>query len=559
MPTVLATWASEPGTTRGGEVGEVLTLSVSTNTSTDLNVRLRADEVASRTYHLVNHADYQLTDLVLKDPQLPGGQAQCDAGRSIPPGGSIDCTASFTALGGSQAAQATAIADAPNRLPQAHVDAPVGYQGITAGLRLTRVGSPTGSGVSRSRRAIPEAVPPAGTRRTAPRALTAVAGTLELWYYLEAFGDVPITDISVVEGLPDVGAVTCSGPDAGRTLAPGQGVDCQAAGTALPGHQTGTVRADGLADDATVGPDGSRQAPRHVFADAPGAYDGLSPTPPAAATPPPGTTGGGVAPGAVPGSGAGTGTGTGAGTATGTGAGGGTGTVAGVGAGAVGAPGAAAPGAAAPGVAAPGAAPGVAALGAGGVGAAVGAAAAAGLLPVPVPAGGAAAAAPGLLPGVPAPGQAAAAAPAGLLLTPFLPGAAPALVPGGTVFALPGSPFAAPGVIGTSTGPGGSLIGVGTASPGRGLASSGTTVLGPTSSATAGRSEGASSGAGASGGGGSSGGQAQAQPGAEDWTPEEGEDNAWDITEVMMLLLAILLPVLCVLAAAFSVRGRWRQ
>ncbi|MFD5564869.1 hypothetical protein [Kitasatospora griseola] len=51
----------------------------------------------------------------------------------------------------------------------------------------------------------------------------------------------------------------------------------------------------------------------------------------------------------------------------------------------------------------------------------------------------------------------------------------------------------------------------------------------------------------------------QAQPGAEDWTPEEGEDNAWDITEVMMLLLAILLPVLCVLAAAFSVRGRWKQ
>ncbi|MFJ5926417.1 hypothetical protein ACIQF6_27830 [Kitasatospora sp. NPDC092948] len=543
-------------------MGDVLTMDVRTNTSADLNVRLRADEVADRTYHLTNHAEYQLTDVVLSDPQLPGGQAQCDTGRSIPPGGSLDCTASFTVLGGSQAAEVTATAQAPNRLPQAHVNAPVGYQGITAGLLLTRVGAPTGTGVAPAGRSVPEAAPSVSSRSAVPRVLTVVGGTVELRYRLEVFGDVPVTDIAVVEGLPDVGAVICSGPDTGLTLAPGQSVDCQATGIAHPGHQTGTARADGLADDATIGPDGSLQARRKVFADAPGAYDGLSPTPPATAPTPPAAPGEGTAPGTGPGTGAGPGTGTGAGAAPGTGAGGGTGTGTGTGTGAAPgtgagtgtgagagtgtgtAAGAAAAAAAAPGAAAPGAG-----AGAGG-GVAGGAAGSAGLLPVPIPAGGAAAA---------APGQPAAAAAAGQLLTPFLPGAAPALLPGGTAFALPASPFAAPGTGGASTGLGGKLVGAGPANPGVGPGSGGTATPGPISGATAGQSEGAGPGAGASGGGQSPGGQAQAQPGDEDWTPQEGEDDLWDITQVTMLLLAILLPVLCVLAASFSVRGRWRR
>ncbi|MFD8481013.1 hypothetical protein [Kitasatospora sp. NPDC059673] len=117
--------------------------------------------MATRTYRLTNHAEYQLADLVLSDSQLPGGQAQCDAGRSIPPGGSLDCTASFTATGGSQIVQVTAtaeaVAEAPGRLPQAHADATAGYLGITAGLVLTRVGVPSGTGLSH--RSVPEAAP----------------------------------------------------------------------------------------------------------------------------------------------------------------------------------------------------------------------------------------------------------------------------------------------------------------------------------------------------------------------------------------------------------------
>ncbi|QKW19627.1 hypothetical protein HUT16_11620 [Kitasatospora sp. NA04385] len=56
----------------------------------------------------------------------------------------------------------------------------------------------------------------------------------------------------------------------------------------------------------------------------------------------------------------------------------------------------------------------------------------------------------------------------------------------------------------------------------------------------------------------SAGTQTADQYAAEDWPPGE-EDNPWDSTEVMMLLLAILLPVLCVLAAAFTVRNRGRR
>ncbi|WP_198953426.1 DUF7507 domain-containing protein [Kitasatospora sp. CB01950] len=530
---------------------DALTLSVSTNTSTDLNVRLRADEVASRAYHLTNHAEYQLTDIVLNDPQLPGGQASCESGRSIPPGGSLDCTASFTVVGGAQAAQVTATAEAPNQLPQAHADASAGYLGITAGLSLIRLGAPTGTGLARSLRSVPEAVPEqaAGTRRAAPRALTEVGGTVELRYLLEAFGDVPITDVSVVEGLPGVGAVSCAGPDGGHTLTPGQGVECQAGGTAHPGHQTGTAHADGLADDATVGPDGALQGPRRVSADAPGSYDGLSPAPPATAPAgAPTAPGGGTVPGAGAGAGAGVGAGTGAGAGAGVGAGAGAGAAPGVvgGTGTGTATGAGAAGAGAVG------APGAAALGAGGAAAVAGAAAPAGLLPVPIPAGGAAAA---------APGQPAAVAPAAQVLTPFLPGAAPALIPGGAAFALPASPFAAPGTLGSSTGLSGNLVGVGQVNPGGGQPGGGA-ASGPIPGATSGRSEGtntvASPGAGASAGGPSPGGQALAN-GDEDWAPQEGEENPWDITGVMVLLLVILLPVLCVLAAAFSVRGRWRR
>ncbi|MEV7215752.1 hypothetical protein AB0O31_22005 [Kitasatospora cineracea] len=546
-PALLGTWTSEPGTTRGGEVHDELRLSVSTNASTDPGVRLRAGEPATRTYHLSNHAEYPLGGVLLSDPQLPGGRLACGADRSIPPGGALDCTATFTVAAGPQAAQVAAVADAPDHLPQAHADAPAGYLGITAGLRLTRVGTPSGTGLSH--RSAPRTSPPgtpepalepaagpatatvasrpgASTRAlpgAAPGLVSDVGGTIELQYRLEAFGDVPITAASITEGLPGLGAVDCAGPDGGHTLAPGQAVDCHATGTARPGRQTGTARADGLADDATVGPDGTRQAPRQVSAQADGAYDGLRPTPPspesansATGSGPDSNTGTGTAttPSPGPGPGANSGPGT-----TGTG-----------------------------GTAGSGTPPSLS-----------GDAVPPGLFPVSVPPGTRPAAA-GQQPAAAAQAQPAAGAQAltGQLLAPFLPGQAPALLPGGTAFARPTSPFAAPGLPGTANSLSGNPAATNATGNQTAAAAAAATASGPNrptgqeSGAAAGRPQSAPAA------GRTAGGQAESQFAQEDWPPGE-EDDTWDGTEVMMLLLAIVLPVLCVLAAAFTVRTRGRR
>ncbi|WP_123818374.1 hypothetical protein [Kitasatospora cineracea] len=557
-PALLGTWTSEPGTTRGGEVHDELRLSVSTNASTDPGVRLRAGEPATRTYHLSNHAEYPLGGVLLSDPQLPGGRLACGADRSIPPGGALDCTATFTAAAGPQAAQVAAVADAPDHLPQAHADAPAGYLGITAGLRLTRVGTPSGTGLSH--RSAPRTSPPgttepaagpasgaaaprpgASTRAlpgAAPGLVSDVGGTIELQYRLEAFGDVPITGASITEGLPGLGTVDCAGPDGGRTLAPGQAVDCRAAGTARPGRQTGRARADGLADDATVGPDGTRQAPRQVSAEADGAYDGLRPTPP---TPEPAgpATGAGSSPGASTGIGPGSTTGTvsGSGPATSPGSNSGPGTT-----GTGGTTGSGTP----PSLSSDAVPPG--------------------LFPVSVPSGTRpVAAGVGQQPAAAAQAQPAAGAQAlaGQLLAPFLPGQAPALLPGGTAFARPTSPFAAPGPSGTANLLSGNpattnTTGNQTAAAAAAAAATAATASGP--SRPAGQESGAAAGRpqSAPAVGRTAGGQAESQFAQEDWPPGE-EDDTWDGTEVMMLLLAIVLPVLCVLAAAFTVRTRGRR
>ncbi|MFC8717246.1 hypothetical protein [Kitasatospora sp. NPDC057198] len=588
-PAVLGTWASDPAATRGGEVRNELRLSVSTNSSTDPAVRLRAGEPATRTYHLSNHAEYPLGGVLLNDPQLPGGQFSCGADRRIPSGGAIDCTTTFTVVPGPQSVQVTAVADAPDRLPQAHADAPAGYLGITAGIRLIRVGTPAGTGLSH--RAAPRAVPPdgpeapgspgghggpeapagppsgspepSGVRELPPstaatvlaasarpqsRAVAAAGGTVELQYRLEAFGDVPVTAASITEGLPGLGAVNCEGPDGGHTLTPGQAVDCRATGTARPGRQTGTARADGLADDATVGPDGSRQAPRRVSAEADGAYDGLQPVPSSPEPAGSAATGSGSDTTAGPAPGAGAGAGSGTGTGLGLGAGAGTGTGAGQGPG---------------GVTSTGTGPG--AVGGGTPPGFSGDSVPPGLFPVSVPPGaGLAAAAPGQQPGSAEQVRPAAGAPAvaGQMLGPFLPGQAPALLPGGTAFARPASPFAAPGATGAATSLSGSPVAAAAANPGTantanpGAAASGS--AGPvrasgqgTSSAVGPQQVGPTTG-------GSPGAEGEGQYATEDWPPDE-EGDSWEGTEVMMLLLAILLPVLCVLAAAFTVRNRQRR
>ncbi|MFB7948591.1 hypothetical protein ACFC6L_27165 [Kitasatospora phosalacinea] len=556
-PVALGAWTSEPGTTRGGEVRNELRLSVSTNTSTDPAVRLRAGEPATRTYHLSNHAEYPIGNVLLSDPQLPGGRFSCGSDRSIPPGGAIDCTTTFTVAPGPQSARVSAVADAPNHLPQSHADAPTGYLGITAGIRLTRLGAPSGTGLSH--RSTPRTAPddaPVAVRsdravrsvrsdRTVARAVAASGGTVELQYRLEAFGDVPITATSITEGLPGLGEVNCAGPDGGRTIAPGQTVDCRATGTARPGRQTGTARAEGTADDGTVAPDGSRRAPRRVSAEAGGTYDGLQPAPPSPEPTEPTTAG----------SGAGSAPGTGTGSSTGTGTGQGAGSTAGAGAGQP-----------TPGTAGTGTGTGAA----GGAGTPPGSSTDAvppGLLPVSVPPGTLPlAAAPGQPPANAVQGQAqaqgqaqqpAAGAPAlaGQLLGPFLPGQAPALLPGGTAFALPGSPFAAPGQLAASTPLTSTAVVPGTANRPASAslpatASASAPAHGPSPATDPQQSRPAADR--------SPGAQAQSQYATGDW-PSEEEDNPWDTTEVMMLLLALILPVLCVLAAMFTVRNRERK
>ncbi len=602
-PAVLGTWTSEAGTTRGGEVHNELRLSVSTNAGTDPGVRLRAGEPATRTYHLSNHAEYPLGSVVLSDPQLPGGLLSCGADRSIPSGGTLDCTATFTVAAGPQTAQVAAVADAPDHLPQAHAEAPTGYLGIAAGIRLTRVGTPGGTGLSR--RSAPR-TPPSDLRRSilestrasvpgsaiesaiesatgtatetasgpttgaatrpATRAVTGVSGTVELQYRLEAFGDVPITAASVTEGLPGLGTVDCAGPDGGHTLSPGQPVDCRATGTARPGRQTGTARAVGLADDATVGPDGNRQASRQVSAEADGAYDGLRPTPSNPEPTEPVPVGQGVGSGSGPGGGSGESSGTatgpgttpGSGPATGPGAGAGPGAGSGQGqgGGAVTAAGPATPGATgSSGTAATGTAPTLS-----------NDTVPPGLFPVSVPPGTRPeAAAVGQQPGVAGQAQLAAGAPAlaGQLLVPFLPGQAPVLLPGGTAFARPASPFAAPGRSGAANPFSGNPAARTTDSRiASALASSSALVSTPASgpSRETDRASGTAVGRqpSAPATGRSPGVQAQSQF-AEEERPRGDEDDTWDGAEVMMLLLAILLPVLCVLAAAFTTRNRGRR
>ncbi|MFJ5234609.1 hypothetical protein ACIQBJ_32515 [Kitasatospora sp. NPDC088391] len=547
---------------------DILRLSVSTNASADPAVRLRAGGTAIRTYRLDNRADYPLGDVVLTDPQLPGGRLRCAPGRTVPPGGSLDCTATLTVEGGPRSTRVEATAEAPLHLPQAHADTSAGYLGITSGIRLTRVGAPSGSGLSRraaspagagadgSPAALtpsPSSFPPPPATAVRRGAVAGAGGTVELRYRLEAFGDVPITDASVTDNLPGLGAVNCTGPDGGRTLAPGQTVDCRATGIARPGRQTGTARAGGLADDGTVGPDGNRQAPRRVSAEADGAYDGLRPTPsgtepggPSEATP---NTGPG--PGPEPGGGPGTGTATGPTTGTGPGAGPGQG----VGPAPVG------PG---PGTSA---SPG---QGAGGGDTPAGGQVPPGLLPVSVPPGAGPVAAVAARPPVGASQPRPEAAGSMPPLVPFLPGRSPELLPGGRVFARPASPFAAPGAGGAPTASGGSPSGPGAAHPGDAASGQAGAAPGPGASAGSVVGSGARNGAGAaldalaaarqqaSPGARSADPLAQAEFGGEGRAPDE-EDDSWDGAEVMMLLLAILLPVLCVLAAAFTARGRGRR
>ncbi|MDY0810360.1 hypothetical protein [Kitasatospora purpeofusca] len=528
----------------GGEARGAVRLEVRTNGATGTEVRVRADEPLLRVYRLTNQAEYRLTVTTLKDAQVSGAPVVCGGEQPLvlPPLGVVECSATLPARSGPQRTEVRVEAAAPKGMPSAVAATQAGYRGLVAGLVLTRVGLPTGSGVlARADRsadrsagrstgrstgwtAADDAFLPA-VRTSGPRALPMVAGgDVRLRYRVDAVGDSSISAVSVAEHLPGVGPVSCTGQSAAGLLEPGRPLDCAASGAAVPGRHTGVARAEGLAADGAVGQDGRPLPPRPVAAEAAGDYEGQGPAPaqPGAGPAP-------APPGAAPGAG------TGAGPTT------------------VGRPPAPAAGAAAPAAAVPGAA-GVA-----------GSALPPNALPPnalpPNPAAPNAAAAPAGSAAVPnAAANGAAAAPAAAAAAAAAPGAAAAAAaaagsavpyrPGTSTFGLPASPFQAASAVGAAG------------------------AAGSAGAAAGGTGDGAPGGPGSGPGTGSGPGAPSAGPGrsAESAVPNPkgntasvaqipddapfDRDEDWDTNEVMLMMLAIMLPVLVVLAAAMSARQR---
>ncbi|GAA1977071.1 hypothetical protein [Kitasatospora viridis] len=578
---------------RGGEARDALRLSVTTNGAA-APPRVRAGTELLRVYQLANRAEYPLTGVTLDDPQLQGVRPDC--GRPLPLVlrglETVECRARLSAAPGDQAVTVTADAQAPAGLPNPAAGAPASYHGVVSGLRVERVadapraawGGPPGGSVPGSRTDAASADATAGVVGAAGRSLRRSAWRpalvdraaadlglapaapeadppLRLRFSLLALGEVPLSGVGMTDSVPGITAVDCPGLANGGVLAPGNSVECTAAGQALPGRQSGIARAAATAADHTVGEDGRELPALTLNAEANSGYDGPAPPP----TPVPGTggsAGSGTGDGSSTGSGGtggSSGSSTGGGVAGSVGPGSGAGGASGVpGAGPGGGPGGStlASGSVPAGTAATATAPlfgrvpasafaagGTSATSAAAAVAAAAAAAAAGAGPGPagttgaVGAAGSAAntvnaangvgAAGGVVGGALAGGAAAAAA-AGLAAVPVAAGAQlgvlqgapylPGLTPG-----LPATPFRA----GTPQGnrPGGAA---GTAAPGRAL----------------------SPGAAASPLDQLSGGRRREQPYtiSDDWGP----------TEVMWLLLAFLLPVICVLAAAFAGRVKRR-
>lgn len=506
--------ASPGGEHRGGEARDALVLTVRTNSVAGVDVRVRAGEPVLRTYRLVNRAEYGLA-ATLTDSQVAGGVVAC--GRSgpvtVPALGTVDCAVRITAAPGVRTGSAAVDAVAPAGLPRAVASEQVGYHGVTAGLALSRVGVVSGSGVGRRTRAMAEdsavPVPDAGVGRagSAHRA----GGSMEARYRVEAVGEVPVGRVSVVDDLPGLGAASCPGLAGGQLLVPGHPADCAAAGSAKAGRQQGTAHAVGFADDAVVGEDGHRLPGRRLSADAPGSYDGAVP----------GSGGGGTGTGGSSGGNGGSGSGSG-----GSGAGAGSGQGQGQGQG-------------------QGAGPGAGQAQAQGQG--------------------------------PAQDKASATGQASSVVVPYRPGAGPAPLPGGPFAAVPpgGLPGGLPaGLPGNSTAaqggaaavraglaaavasaagavlPGGAA-GVSGAGAGTNPAAGRTPVpgqsAGPAAGASARAASAAPTGAVARAGG---------MPAVEGSPFGSDDEDTWGADEVMLMLLAILLPVLCVLAAAFTVRPR---
>ncbi|MFE2178387.1 hypothetical protein ACFXAM_35580, partial [Kitasatospora sp. NPDC059462] len=245
---------------------------------------MRADEQLLRVYRLTNQAEYPLTVSTVTDAQVSGAAVVCGNQQpfALPPLGVVECSAALPALSGRQRTAVRAEATAPKGMPTAVATAEAGYQGLVAGITLARVGVPTGTGVVvRSARSAPRRSLTFAQVRfgAAPFLPMVVGGDVRLRYRVDAVGDSPISSVSVVDHLPGVGPVSCTGQAAGGLLEPGHPLDCAASGQAVPGRHTALARAEGLAVDGAVGQDGRPLPPRPVAADAPGEYEGEAPAP----------------------------------------------------------------------------------------------------------------------------------------------------------------------------------------------------------------------------------------------------------------------------------------
>ncbi|MCF2528643.1 hypothetical protein [Yinghuangia soli] len=243
--------AGDAGAGDGGR--DVLAFTVTTDNRADTGTRVRAGSSVRRVYTVVNKAEYPVADLLLTDPQVPGGAIRCPDGgartASLAGRGRVVCTAEFPAEPGPRIGPVTASGRTLPRGSDPSSTVSAGYHGIASGLALARTAGGDGGPVP-------------------------VGGPLELGYTVTVSGDVPVDVARLADPLLGGGTPRCARSLPVR-LAPGTSLACTGRAKAAAGPRSGTARVTGSAADGTVDAEGRAVPPLALTAEAPGAYTGV--------------------------------------------------------------------------------------------------------------------------------------------------------------------------------------------------------------------------------------------------------------------------------------------
>jgi hypothetical protein len=277
----------------GGKDGDVLRMTVTTNSVSVPGVRIRAGQLAVRVYRLRNFAEYGLRGLGVRDPQVAGGSVRCPRD-FLAPLGTMTCRAEVAPRPGRHLVRVTAAgAAAWEEYGRARASATAGYEVRPAVLTL---------------------------RRTASQK--------RLFYRIAYAGPAALENLRLHDPLlhdprlRKAAPLTCSsGAGLPRRLPAGGSVECWAPGPAGPGRHASVARVSGTAKDRAVSAKGARLPPLALSARAAAGYSVPVPPPPATrpsappeggrprppgtaptrgATPPPVTTPPGTAPPGAP-------------------------------------------------------------------------------------------------------------------------------------------------------------------------------------------------------------------------------------------------------------------